>query len=321
MRPLSYTSLRAFESCPLRWKLKYVDDAPPDPDAPERAPLRLGRAMHEALEAYHRGNGGPAAARRALAGAGVTAREAAEGHEVLREFHRRESRRRVEVLAVEKPFRVDLDGVPFQGIIDKIEGVPGSSRVAVVDYKSGHAPPAPWLARQSPQLGYYQLGAERALGHRVDHLAIEHVRSGFRFTSEPRRPDALAALVERAHDAWDRQRAGPWPATPGRDCPCEYASRCPYYSDLHPSILDWTGAERARVALAVEAYAATRDKDARADVEAHMRAHGTLRAWGTVHVAERTPGGQLRVRALADVPGAPAGADAHARPATDGAEA
>jgi putative RecB family exonuclease len=49
-RHLSYSSISCYLSCPLRYKLKYIDEIPP---AFTASSLAFGSAIHEAVAAFY----------------------------------------------------------------------------------------------------------------------------------------------------------------------------------------------------------------------------------------------------------------------------
>ena len=126
-----------FESCPRKWHAKYVlkvaDEAGPAAE--------VGTMTHELLEELcvnPPGGRTPEAAKvisdRLWADMQLNQRRLAWGH-VVRALQNLEVTHG-DVVSVEERLRVDLAGVPFLGMLDRVDALP-SGAVRVLDYKTG----------------------------------------------------------------------------------------------------------------------------------------------------------------------------------------
>jgi len=154
---LSPSSMSLWKQCQRRWRFRYVEKLA---DPPGVAALR-GTFVHRALELLY---GMPKSARtfdaaRKVARSAWVESEESETFQALKlsEDARREMRweswhliealweieepSEVSVVARERKVRTEIAGVPFFGIVDRVDFVAGSLRI--VDYKTGKLPRRP----------------------------------------------------------------------------------------------------------------------------------------------------------------------------------
>lgn len=160
-RHLSPSSASLFGQCPKRWRLRYIERLP---DPPGLAAL-VGTLAHRVLELLM---GEPAAGRsveraRQLAGEAwpeLAAHDDFAYHELdaaaikafkwqvwraIEGLWRLEDPKDVPVAATEQRLEAEVGGVPFLGVIDRVDHHPDG--VVITDYKSGR-PPAPRFEEQ-----------------------------------------------------------------------------------------------------------------------------------------------------------------------------
>jgi RecB family exonuclease len=136
----------------------------------------------------------------------------------------REARPHPKVLATEKAFSFELDGVLIQGRMDRMDELPGDA-VAIQDYKTGKAKNEKF-AEDSLQLTIYALAAKH-LGKRAEKVSIYNLEN-----------DTVIEVERDAKDLADGERAikkaaqgirdGEFAPKPGFACRwCAYASICP----------------------------------------------------------------------------------------------
>jgi len=181
---LSYSQINCYLTCPLRYKLKYVDDIPP---AFTASSLAFGSAIHEAVAAFYQTR---------LEGDELRPDQMLDVY--MDSWHRAEKIRyfngdnedslvekaenlltvfhgstdpSVTILGVEEFFELPLGGIPpFQGYIDLIEqSIDGT--VTVGDLKTASKKPSSLNLQANLQLTTYALGAE-ALGFDPDNLSL-----------------------------------------------------------------------------------------------------------------------------------------------------
>jgi putative RecB family exonuclease len=182
---LSYSQISTYLTCPLRYKLHYVDLIPP---AFTSAALTFGSSLHEAVAAYYQSRleGDPIRPDQMLDVYRDTWRNAEgvkffngdneesllkKAEQLINVFHEQVDPH-MTVLGVEEFFEVQLakEVPPFQGYIDLIEESP-DGRVTVADLKTAAKKLGDNNVHSNLQLTAYSLGAE-ALGFDPDSLTM-----------------------------------------------------------------------------------------------------------------------------------------------------
>jgi putative RecB family exonuclease len=181
---LSYSQVSTYLTCPLRYKLHYVDLIPP---AFTSASLTFGSAIHEAVAAYYQSRleGDPIRPDQMLDVYRDTWRNAegvkffngdneesllAKAQQLISVFHEQVDPH-VTVVGVEEFFEFQVEGVPpFQGFIDLIEESPDGA-VTVADLKTAAKKMADNAVHSNLQLTAYSIGAG-ALGFDPDQLTL-----------------------------------------------------------------------------------------------------------------------------------------------------
>jgi len=303
---LSYSSVRAYLECPLRWKFLYVDHLPEAP----RGYFSFGRSVHSVLEAMLLPLVRPAPKVVAEGVAQTTLDEwpgetvSAPGRlpsreEVLAEYEKdwvsegytspdEEARYRelgVEMLtsywqslcdapptpvAVEAHLEAEWDGIPIHGYIDRIDATP-TGGLEIIDYKTtrelSHED-----ARSSDQLGMYQVLVERNFPRPVESLTLLHLRSLTPLTVPPKPTAELGELYDRVGTARDGIRSSSFEPTPGRQCSrCDFRAMCPEFREVPE-------AERERLTGLVDRFAELRAEEGRLESELRRTAQELHRA-------------------------------------------
>lgn len=269
LQALSYSSVRTYLECPLRWKFLYIDRRPEAP----KGYFSFGRTVHSVLEELLRplvvapsrraevgltqrtldafpppdGEGGAPGQMmtteemletyaRLWSGEGYSspeeeARYRSLGEEMLRRYHETLTRTPPMPVAVEAHLQARWDGLPIHGYIDRIDRGPGGG-LEIVDYKTSRE-----LSREdaqgSDQLSMYQVLVEENYPEPVERLTLYHLRS-LTPHGVPRRPaEALDELKGRVGVVRDGIRAASYEPTPGRHCGrCEFKSLCPEFREV-----------------------------------------------------------------------------------------
>lgn len=240
---LSPSSASTFEQCPRRWKLKYVDKLP-DPSG--RAAL-IGGFAHRVLELLCEL---PARSRtleqaRALARSCWPEVEADPDYRALdlddaaaREFRWAgwtaiaglwplEDPATVQVLGTERSVRTELDGVPFLGIVDRVDAF--DDEVVVTDYKSGTLPSVRFRDDKVAQVLLYAAALEAVDGRRPDRARLLYL--GQRVVDIRVTEDNLGAAVDALRQTWQALDSAcqqdQFEARPGVLCGwCPFAAGC-----------------------------------------------------------------------------------------------
>lgn len=245
-RALSQTQMRTYETCPQKWKLKYVDGREEEP----KWFFNLGSAVHDALEVcYRKRVAGPAPVEEMVAAFEETfdpdaydsAEEAdryrADGLAMVRAFRERVAGEFRPALFVERRLRTEVAGEPVvakMDRVDRVDGDEGSSRLRIVDYKTGGAFTLADV-EQDQQLALYQMVAERELGMQVESLVLYHVPSQTAFEVARREEEALDAVRERVRRVAGGIRREEFEPAPGDHCRwCDFQPWCPAFADRYP---------------------------------------------------------------------------------------
>lgn len=243
-RRLSPSGAGTFEQCPRRWRMRYVERLP---DPPGESAL-AGSFAHRVLELFMQRE----PADRTVETAKLIAREewpeieADDDYRALgydeaasKAFRWRawkaieglwalEDPKTVEVRATEQDIQAELGGVPFRGIVDRLDEE--GDGLIVTDYKSGKAPSPRYRRGRLDQVLLYAAAVKEATGEmpvraRLLYLAQRPV--GIDVTQAE-----LDGVVEKLAGTWSainrscaldefEPRTGPlcgW---------CPYVDRCP----------------------------------------------------------------------------------------------
>ena len=300
LRPLSYSSLRAYLECPLRWKFLYVDKLPETP----RSYFSFGRTIHSVLEELVRPFLVPEAVPRKSAGAAQ--RRLDEWHgggpmvegrprplskdQILAAYDRLwvkdgysspEEETRYKVLgenmllryydqfledhprpvAIEEYLQSSLDGIPVHGYVDRIDLTP-SGGLEVLDYKTSRELSIQ-EARDSDQLAMYQVLVEHNYALPVERLTLYHLRSLTPHRTPARGAPAIAELSQKVGEVADGIRAGRFEPSPGRHCErCDFRALCPEFREVPPE-------ERLRLEELVDRFVRLRREGEKVDEDLH----------------------------------------------------
>ncbi len=244
-RHLSPSSASAFEQCARRWKFRYLDRLP---DPPGVAAL-AGTFAHKVLEVLFQ----HPAAQRTRDRAKVIAREvwpeteADPDYQALglddkggREFRwkswlaveglwKLEDPTLVRVVATEQQVVTELAGVPFRGIVDRLERAPDGS-LEVADYKSGRAPKARYSDDRLAQVLLYAAAVEASTGDRPSRARLLYL--GQKAITVEVTPQATEPVLEGLQSTWLRMQTAcageTFEPRTGPLCGwCPYAALCP----------------------------------------------------------------------------------------------
>lgn len=232
---LSYYQVSDYLTCPAKYRYAHVVRIP----TPVTHPIVYGKALHAAVQAFHR---------RQMAGAPMTLAELersfeenwesdgfltraheearlAAGREALRRFWLAQQTDPARPTAVEEEFSFAVGRDRVRGRYDRVDRDEDGT-VTITDYKSSDVRDpvtANRRARESLQLSMYALAYEAANGRPPDTLALHFLESGLVGRSEAgeRRLDRAR---EKILSTAEGVRAGAFEATPAPTA-CGY---CPY---------------------------------------------------------------------------------------------
>jgi DNA helicase-2/ATP-dependent DNA helicase PcrA len=237
---LSYGQISDYLDCPARYRYAHVIGIP----TPASHQMAYGRALHAAVQAYHR---------RQLAGESMSleqlqaeldaawesvgfltrqheeARRAA-AREALARFWTEQQADPAHPVAVEQDFRVQLGRDRVRGRYDRVDR-DADGRVVITDYKTADVrdpATANRRARESLQLSIYALAHEAQHGRPPDEVALHFLDSGLvgRAAPSPRR---LERATQQVVEVGEAIRAGRFDAAPSpMKCGfCPFREICP----------------------------------------------------------------------------------------------
>jgi RecB family exonuclease len=239
---LSYSRLSRFETCPLSYRLHYIEKKQAEPGLP----LRFGKTIHAVLERLIKEvvddeRTGPLSEERAI----ELYREAwgaerltgmdvfAEGLAILRRFiaeqgvvdHR-------DVLAIEKEFRLPVGPFEVLGFIDRVDWIDDET-VEVIDYKTNHQLFTRDEVDTSLQMSLYEVAVRRLWPWaKKVKLTFWMLRHGVRqqtTRTEEQLADALAYVETLGRQT---ETATEYPARLNSNCSyCDHRKQCPAYAD------------------------------------------------------------------------------------------
>ena len=239
---LSYSRLSRFETCPLSYRLHYIEKKQAEPGLP----LRFGKTIHAVLERLIKEvvddeRTGPLSEERAI----ELYREAwgaeqltgmdvfAEGLAILRRFiaeqgvvdHR-------DVLAIEKEFRLPVGPFEVLGFIDRVDWLDDET-VEVIDYKTNHQLFTRDEVDTSLQMSLYEVAVRRLWPWaKKVKLTFWMLRHGAK-QETTRTPEQLAdALAYVETIGRQTETATEYPARLNTNCSyCDHRKQCPAYGD------------------------------------------------------------------------------------------
>jgi RecB family exonuclease len=240
---LSASSLQDYETCPLKYKLRYDWHLPEEASAP----LQFGSAMHLALKAYFDGvrAGRPPDERSVIDCFLDEFGKAKIDDEVQRDLYTKQGRDQLttflrsplahpanQVLETERRFKVEIGGARVKGRIDRIDKI-ANGEIAVIDFKTGKAKTQD-DADESLQLSVYALAAQRELGCVASSLVLINLENGTAIESR-RTPKELLAAEEEVKTIAAKIAAGEFDPRPSGACAwCSYQSICPTQEEPLP---------------------------------------------------------------------------------------
>jgi RecB family exonuclease len=183
---LSASALQTYESCPLKYKLRYDWRLPEDASA---AP-QFGNAVHLALKAYFDGvrAGRPPDQETVIACFADEFAKASIPEQYQRELYEQKGREQLsaflqsdlakpagEVLETERRFTIEIGAARVRGRLDRLDSL-GGGKVSVVDYKTGKLKTQD-DADESLQLSIYALAA-KSFGYDPASLVFLNLENG-----------------------------------------------------------------------------------------------------------------------------------------------
>ncbi len=266
MNPLSYTQISQYQSCPLCYKLQYIDGLKPK----DKWYFSFGLTIHACAEHFFKVKVPPPPSLDELLefyeanwlsegyeSAEEEAKYKAYGWEILSKFWEIHSADFKMPFAVERMFSINIEGVKLRGYIDRVDKL-DSGELSIVDYKTNQEPFTTEDLEKDLQLTLYQLAAEQTWQLPVEKLTLYHFRSNTPFSCGPRNEARLEEAKHLVLKVADGIAGGIFPAIENQYCPCDFAEHCPYYRQQYmvtkPELARQGVLPGLAVAEAVEGY-------------------------------------------------------------------
>ncbi|MCP3854311.1 MAG: PD-(D/E)XK nuclease family protein [Actinomycetia bacterium] len=212
---LSPSAADTFRQCPRRWRFRYVERR----TEPAGEAAVVGRFAHRALELLL----AEPRAERTIDKARELAREAWpetedtddfrglgldddgarafrwKGWKAIEGLWTVEDPTKVEVDATEQALQAEVGGVPFLGIVDRVDRT--DAGLVITDYKSGKPPSSRYLKDKLSQVYLYAAAVEVVRGERPARVRLLYL--GQRRVDVAARPDKVHEAVEQLSTTWD----------------------------------------------------------------------------------------------------------------------
>jgi putative RecB family exonuclease len=234
---LSYSSISTYETCPAKWRFQYRERLPTVPSPA----LTFGDSVHRALRRFH-DRPVPVAPGLPELMDMLDQEWASEGYrdpneealyrdharQVLRQYHLDNAAHYRIPAALEHRFRIEVEGVPVSGVIDRMDRLPGGG-YEIIDYKTNRRLPPRVRLERDLQLSVYALAAREVWGIEPERLTLYYLLPGQRMTSA-RTPEHLDDLRRRVATVAERIEAGMFEPRENPLCGwCDFQARCPLF--------------------------------------------------------------------------------------------
>ncbi|MCF7634953.1 MAG: hypothetical protein LLF82_000419 [Dehalococcoides mccartyi] len=300
MRPLSYSQIDQYQSCPLKYRFLYIDGLKP----PAKGYFSFGTTLHDCAEYFFRVKVPPPPSLENLMeyyrlhwrSEGYESAEAEEnyrqlGGKILADFHRIHSADFHMPLAVEHQYTVNLDGVKLTGKIDRVDKLP-SGELCIIDYKSNKDLFSAEYVQNNLQLSLYQLAVEQIWFLPVGELCLYHLRSNTAMRCPARSKEVIADARNLVLEVAEKIEKAIFPACENSFCPCDFAHLCPLYRHKYAPPPQLPQAPPVDISHAVEEYVELQSRkgeiEARIDtlkeaIIEYCRANSLGRVFGSEH--------------------------------------
>jgi len=325
MRPLSYSQISLYQTCPLSYKLQYIDRL----ETKDKGYFSFGTTMHKCAEYFFKVRVPPPPSREELlqfyeknwlsAGYESAEEEAnykAYGREMLAKFweiHQPDFRMPI---AVEWMFYIDVEGIKLRGFIDRIDKL-DSGGLAIVDYKTDRQLFTNDYLARNLQLTLYQMAVEKSWFLPVERLTLYHFRTNTPCSCPPRDEAQLEEAKKLVLTVAEGIEASRFPAIESERCPCDFPEHCPYYRHKFAPTEEAGVVGETAAAEAVERYVSLQSQIKALQLELDelkrmladfCRAEGLKRVYGsdyalTYKLVEKSGFSEEEVRALLEPAG------------------
>lgn len=233
---LSASKIKTYKDCPLKFKFSYVLQVP----TKARPYFDLGSSVHAVAEHLTKLQMEGAEPTEELAfkilakewNASSFQSETQENQakekakEMIKTYLKWISENKNSPVAAEQPFRIEIEGVPFTGFIDRVEKTP-EGKLAVVDFKTGGVYENSKSIRVDPQMNIYALGVKKQYGELPEKTSLFYLKHD-KIVDNPIEKSQVESVKETIGDIVKSILNEEFEATPGYQVcrNCEYWSIC-----------------------------------------------------------------------------------------------
>jgi putative RecB family exonuclease len=234
---LSYSSINTYETCPAKYRFQYQDKMPTS-GSPA---LTFGDILHRTLYRFHNRPVPVAPSLDELLEmvesewTGDGFRDPSEeqlyldhARQILTGYHRENAESFRIPAALEFRFTIEVEGVQLNGMIDRMDRIPGGG-YEIIDYKTNRRLPPKAVVDRDLQLSLYYLAAREIWGIEPERLTLYYLLPGQRMTTF-RTPADAEDLRRRIGTVAERIAAGMFEPRQNPLCDwCDFQQVCPLY--------------------------------------------------------------------------------------------
>ena len=329
IRPLSFTQISLYQSCPLCYKLQYIDGL----KAKDKWYFSFGSTMHACVERFFKVNTPPPPSLEELLEfyqqnwlpQGYESPEEEErykeyGKDILTRFWEIHSTDFHMPVALERNFYIDIEGIKLRGVIDRVDKL-DSGGLSIIDYKTNKELFTSDYLDSDLQLTIYQMAAEQTWQLPVEMLTLYHLRSNTACSCPPRDEARLDQARQLVLEVADNIAQEKFPAIENQFCPCDFPEHCPYYRHQYMTVTPQPARQELLPGIAavdaVERYAELQAEikelekqldEAKKTIIAYCEAEDLNRVFGSKHevtykLVERTGFDEDEVRVILEPDG------------------
>ena len=292
---LSYSAISTYELCPAKYRFQYEDRLPTSTSPA----LSFGDSLHRALYRFHDRPVPVAPALEELHEL-LDLEWVADGYRdpseertyldharsVLADYHRENAPSFRIPAALEFRFSIEIEGVQINGVIDRMDRLPGGG-YEIIDYKTSRRLPPKQQVDQDLQLSVYYLAAKEIWGIEPERLTLYYLLPRQRMTTFRTEADA-DDLRKRIATVAERIGAGKFDPKPNPLCDwCDFQARCPVFRHRYEKL---EGDPAPNMTAIVDEWIALKREDweryrrleeLKALINAFCQEHGYRRLYGS----------------------------------------